>query len=39
LLETALTQLEQARILLARSLDQTPSGRPAHIDQFLGLRP
>ncbi len=39
LLETALTQLEQARTLLARSLDQPPSGRPTHIDQFLGLRP
>lgn len=39
LLETALTQVEQARDLLARSLDQAPPMRSPHIDQFLGLRP
>lgn len=38
LLDTALTQLEQARALLASSLDQPPPQRSTHIDQFLGLR-
>lgn len=39
LLESALTQVEQARALLARSLDQAPIQRSPHIDQYLGLRP
>ena len=39
LLESALTQVEQARTLLASSLDQAPPQRSPHIDQYLGLRP
>jgi hypothetical protein len=38
-LQAALTQVEQARALLARSLDQDPPLRPTHLDEFLGLRP
>lgn len=39
LLESALTQVDQARTLLARSLDQVAPERSPHIDQYLGLRP
>lgn len=39
LLESALTQVEQARQSLARSLDQPPPQRSRSLDQYLGLRP
>jgi signal transduction histidine kinase len=39
LLESALTQVEEARNLLAHSLDQAPPHRSPHIDRYLGLRP
>lgn len=39
LLESALTQVEEARNLLAHSLDQAPPERSPHIDRYLGLRP
>jgi hypothetical protein len=39
LLESALTQVEEARNLLANSLDQAPPQRSPHIDRYLGLRP
>jgi hypothetical protein len=38
LLESALTQVEEARNLLAHSLDQAPPERSPHIDRYLGLR-
>jgi len=39
LIESALTQVEEARNLLAHSLDQAPPQRSPHIDRYLGLRP
>jgi hypothetical protein len=38
-LEAALTQVDEARTLMAHSLDQAPPQRSQHIDRFLGLRP